>query len=123
MLTQAKLSANRRGREALVRSTVDTTHLPNLDVAGRSDEAASQVALPDGPSAKPSVTAVLAEEFADEIPADVVERVTAAARHALERSHLAATAEAVERLARERLHAKAVAAGARPQSYYDSSRR
>jgi hypothetical protein len=60
-----------------------------------------------------TVVATLAEEFADVVPSDVVERVIAAARHALERSRMPATPDAVDRLARERLQAKAAAAGAR----------
>ena len=51
----------------------------------------------------------LVDEFTDQLPVEVIERVLAAARHALERSHQPATPEAVDRLARERLHARVAA--------------
>jgi len=48
----------------------------------------------------------LTREFAGIIEPQVVERATAAARHALERSRLPATPDAVERLARGQLRAR-----------------
>jgi len=59
------------------------------------------------PAPRPSPIDALTLEFAGVVPGDVIERVTSAARHALERARLAATPDAVERLARERLHARA----------------
>jgi len=53
---------------------------------------------------------VLYEEFASLLPRDVVERVAAAARHAIERSGSTASADAVCRLARGRLLARLTAA-------------
>jgi len=51
----------------------------------------------------------LLEEFGDRLPAEAIERVIAAARHALERSRQPATHDAVDRLAREHLRARVAA--------------
>lgn len=67
---------------------------------------ATVIELPEA-AASVAPAAVLAAEFGDLIAADVVERVVAAARHALERAHLPSTSEVVIRLARERLRARA----------------
>lgn len=48
----------------------------------------------------------LADEFGEYLPVETIERAVAAARHALERSHQPATADAVKRLAREQLRAR-----------------
>lgn len=48
----------------------------------------------------------LVEEFGGQLPLEMIERVAAAARHALERSHQPVTPEAVHRLAREHLRAR-----------------
>jgi hypothetical protein len=62
------------------------------------------IVLPDVSRAK-----TLAEEFAEHLPVDVIERALAAARHALERAHLPATQDAVDQLAREHLRARVAA--------------
>ncbi len=48
----------------------------------------------------------LTEEFGEHLPIETVERAVAAARHALERSHQPATADAVKRLARQYLQSR-----------------
>ncbi|HEX7107261.1 MAG TPA: hypothetical protein VF218_14935 [Acidothermaceae bacterium] len=48
----------------------------------------------------------LRAEFGDRLPAEAIERVIAAARHALERSRQPVTQDAVDRLAREHLRAR-----------------
>jgi len=53
--------------------------------------------------------ATLAEEFAEHLPLDVIERAVAAARHALERARRPATVDAVDQLAREHLRARVAA--------------
>jgi hypothetical protein len=71
---------------------------------GERADARRIIVLPDGQRAKTVV-----EEFAEHLPLDVIERAIAAARHALERAHLPATADSVDQLAREHLRARVAA--------------
>jgi len=79
-----------------------------LPAADDAAPAQQTIVLPDAiaQTTRPSPTEVLAGEFGDVVASDVIERTVAAARHALERSHLLATPEAIERLARERLRSR-----------------
>jgi len=96
-------------------TTPKTAETREVSDAGAGAKSARDViVLPEAAEQRRvTIVATLGEEFAEVVPSDVVERVTAAARHALERSGMPATPEAVEKLARERLRAKAAAAGAR----------
>ena len=70
--------------------------------------------LPEPTATPPTPVAALSAEFAEQISPDVVERVVAAARHALERARMPCTAETVTRLAREQLRARAAVLAADP---------
>jgi len=90
-----------RGGERQPRRTAENPY----DEAIVSDRASSDdsISLPETPRG-PSLVETLTREFAGSIEPDVVERAAAAARHALERSRVAATPAAVERLVRDQLH-------------------
>ena len=60
-------------------------------------------------SAPATPAATLSAEFAGQFAPEVVERVVAAARHALERAQLPCTDETVARLAKEQLRARSAA--------------
>lgn len=83
-------------------------------------DAAEQVKRPSSPSPSSPVPSspvsgspveTLIREFAGIIEPQVVERATAAARHALERSRIPATPDAIERLARDQLRARLTPSG------------
>jgi hypothetical protein len=105
--------ANEREEERLVTSLAEQMRRGASSQASESSQAsgdpqrgeASRVIVLPGVS-RP---ATLAEEFADHLPLDVIERAVAAARHALERAHRPATADAVDQLAREHLRARVAA--------------
>ena len=85
-------------------------HARSSETSGdlRCGEPARVIVLPDVP--RPMT---LAEEFAEHLPLDVIERAVAAARHALERAHRPATQDAVDQLAREHLRARVLPSSSR----------
>lgn len=68
-------------------------------------------AIQQAHTAPTSPVETLIQEFAGVIEPQVVERAAAAARHALERSRLPATPDAVERLARDQLRVRLTPSG------------